>query len=68
VDFSIPIVTDPEHVQFASLAQIIPRRSIGPQIAFEQWNNYITDPSTFIFPKSTSLFDLYIGFNDNIVG
>lgn len=64
VDFSIPVVTDPDNVRFAPLAQIIPRRSIGPQIAFEMFNAYTTDPSTFIFPKSTSLFDGYMGFND----
>ena len=64
VDYSIPVVTDPNNVHFKSLAQIIPRRSIGPQIAFEQWNNYITDPSTFIFPKGTAPFDGYMGFSD----
>lgn len=65
VDYSIPVVTDPNNVRFGRLAQIIPRRSIGPQIAFEQFANYSTDPSTFIFPKGVSLFDAFLGFNDN---
>lgn len=64
VDFSIPVVTDPNNVRFGRLAQIIPRRSIGPQIAFEQFANYSTDPSTFVFPKGSSLLDLFLGFND----
>ena len=60
-DYSIPVVEDPEDVMFAQLGRIIPRRSIGTQIGFERFHLYVFNPSTYIFPKTTSVFDAFLG-------
>lgn len=63
-DYSIPVVEDPEHVKFAQLGRIIPRRSIGTQMAFERAHLYFFDAGTYIFPKTSSVFDPYLAPND----
>lgn len=64
-NYEIPVVLDQDKVLFSQLSRIIPRRSIGTQLAFEQWAMYISDPSTYIFPKlECGVFDEYLGYND----
>lgn len=64
-NYDVPVVTDQKDVMFSQLSRIIPRRSIGTQLAFEQWAMYISDPSTYVFPKlECKVFDTYLGYND----
>lgn len=63
-DFSIPVVEDPDNVRFAQLGRLIPRRSIGTQMAFERFHLYIFDAGTYVFPKHSSVFDPYLAPND----
>lgn len=63
-NFAIPVVTDPNHVKFGRLDQIIPRRSIGTQFAFEQFFMYISNPGTYLSPKESGPFDVNLGFSD----
>lgn len=64
-NYDIPVVLDQSQVKFSQLSRIIPRRAIGTQLAFEQWSMYISDPTTYIFPKLESeVFDIYLGYND----
>lgn len=66
VNYSIPVVTDPDNVKFAKLSQIIPSRTISTQLAFQELKKCISDPRAFIIPKETAVFDPYIGFNDTM--
>ena len=62
VDYRVPVVEDPENVMFGALSHIIPRRSIGGQLAFERLAAHLLDPRTFILPRSTSIMDDMVGF------
>lgn len=63
-DFNIPIVEDPNNVMFGKLVQLIPARSYGTQLAFEQFLNFISSPSTYLDPRPAGPFDSLVGFND----
>lgn len=64
-NFNIPRVTDPNNVQFGSLARIIPNRSIGAMFAFEKVPAYLMNgPGPYIDPKPVGVFDEYLGFLD----
>lgn len=62
-DFEIPIVTDPDNVKFSDLKTVIPRRSIGTAIAFENLYGVLNDPVTYLYPRGHSFFDVYLGYN-----
>lgn len=62
-NYDIPIVQDPNNVQFAELSSIIARRSLGSQLAFEQWGRYKEDPTNFLFNKRSSIYDGAITFD-----
>lgn len=63
-NYDIPVVSDPFNVRFGRLDQLIPRRSIGTQMAFEQFFMWISNPSTFLLPKGDGPFDAQLGFVD----
>lgn len=63
-NYDIPVVTDIENVMFEQLAKIIPRRSIGQQLAFQRWPMYTSDPATYVFPKRDSMYDTFLGYRD----
>ncbi len=62
-DYSIPIVEDPNAVMYERLGRLIPQRSIGAQLAYEQFSLYASDPSSFVFPKPIGSFDEFCGFS-----
>lgn len=64
-DYSVPVVTDPNNVSFAELSSIISERSIGGQLAFEQWMRYKTNPRTYLFPKGKTFYDNYLIWDNN---
>lgn len=63
-NLNIPRVTDPDNVMFGKLVQLIPARSYGTQLAFEQFLNFISSPSTYLDPRPSGPFDPLVGFND----
>jgi hypothetical protein len=64
IDYRIPIITDPDNVRFGTLPNIIPNRSIGGMMAYEQFYNYITNPLTYLTPKMPGIFDPHLAFLD----
>ena len=65
-DYHIPVVSDPDHVQFATLGRIIPMRSIGAMFAFERMNLAANKLITYITPKQTGPYDKFMGFEHDI--
>lgn len=64
IDYRIPVVTDVHNVKFASLGHVIPRRSLGAQLAFEKMGDYLRHPDTYIVPHISGPFDPFFGFRD----
>lgn len=64
VDYSVPVVEDIHQVRFNKLGRLIPRRSIGAQFAYQGTADYLADPSTYLIPRETGPFDVYLGFRD----
>jgi hypothetical protein len=60
-DFNVPVVTNPDKVIFSNLDNIIPRRSLGSQFAFERLRDFFSSATTFTIPKPEGLFDTYLG-------
>ena len=60
----IPVVTDPEDVHFSHLDHLIPLRSYGTQVGFEQFLRFISTPSPFMKPRVEGPNDNLIGFLD----
>lgn len=61
VDYRVPVVYDPNHVRFSSLDYIIPRRSLGAQLAFEELPRFLNDATTYTIPHGQSgCFDVYV--------
>ena len=63
-NYEVPRVTDPEAVMYGRLDQLIPRRSIGTQFAFEQIPMYLANPATYLLPKKEGPFDRFLGYVD----
>lgn len=63
-DYRIPRVTDPAHVSFRTLPDIISKRSLGGQFAFENHRAFIYNPMSYILPRGGSVFDKFIGITD----
>lgn len=61
-NYDVPMVEDPNAVMFGKLGRIIPRRSIGTQIAFERFMPYVTAPETFVLPKKPGPLDVFMNF------
>lgn len=61
-DYRIPIVEDPNHVEFGSMHEILNHRHVGVKLAFQSLTDYIEDPATYISPKQRSPFDVFVGF------
>lgn len=57
-------VTDPDNVQFRPLGKLIPRRSIGGQLIYEQNRRYFHSAVLSIVPKRDGLFDAFMGYVD----
>lgn len=57
-------VTDPNNVQFRKLGKLIPRRSIGGQLVYEQNLRYFHSAVLSIIPKRDGLFDAFMGYVD----
>ena len=64
IDYRIPVVDDVFNVHFAALGHVIPRRSIGGQLAFEKMGDYLKNPDTYIVPHVPGRFDAFFGFRD----
>ena len=60
----IPVVEDPDNVKFAKLEVLIPNRSIGTQIGFEKFVNFLSKPSVFLYPRTQGPFDNLVGLED----
>lgn len=67
INYAIPIVTDPDNVKFGTLDNIIPKRAIGSQFAFEGLQRHFFSPDTYIMPKPEGPFDIYIGMSDELL-
>jgi hypothetical protein len=63
-DFHVPLVEDPDNVMFGSLNRIIPMRSIGALMAYQNIDQATNNPITYITPKLTGIFDEYMGYHD----
>ena len=59
IDYGIPQLTSTE-CRFAPLPQIIPRREIETQLAFERWSAWITNAESFILPKRSGAFTPFL--------
>lgn len=57
-------VTDPDDVQFRPLGKLVPRRSIGGQLIYEQNRRYFRSAVLSIIPKRDGLFDAFMGYVD----
>jgi hypothetical protein len=66
-NFHIPVVTDPDNVQFGSLNRILPMRSIGTLFAFERVNQALNNPATYITPKEDGILDRFLNYQDAIL-
>lgn len=65
-DFTLPLVTDPTHVTFGGLREIITNRHFGTEMAFERITQAIVDPGFYLQEKQESLFDQFLGTRDHI--
>lgn len=63
-NYDIPIVDDPEQVNFATLKNILHNRHVSVRLAYEQLEQYVKDPRTYVVPKQKSEFDWLIGFTN----
>lgn len=61
-DYRVPVVEDPDHVEFGSMHEILNHRHVGVKLAFQSLTDYIEDPATYISPKQKSPFDVFVGF------
>ena len=62
----VPVIDDPNRVQFGEQLQIIPMRSIGGLLAFERINLATNSPATYITPKHHGWFDDFMGYTDQV--
>lgn len=60
--YQIPMVEDPNHVEFGTMNEILNHRHVGTKLAFENLTSYIRDPNTYTSPKQRSPFDVFVGF------
>lgn len=63
-DYNIPAVTDPEHVRFASLKDVLDNRHVSVRLAYERLQDYVKDPRTYTMPRQKSEFDWLIGYTN----
>lgn len=60
-NYSIPIVTDPENVIFKAAPDLISRRTVSTELAYERLFNYLKFPDTYLYPKGKSILDPFFG-------
>jgi hypothetical protein len=65
-DFHVPVVTDPDNVMFGSLNRIIPMRSIGALLAYQNIDQATNNPATYMIPKLHGIMDEFMGYHDII--
>lgn len=53
-DYRVPHVTDPDNVKFGSTMNILSKRHIGTELAFQGLYSFITNPTTYLIPKQSS--------------
>ena len=63
-DYNIPAVTDPDHVEFASLKDVLDNRHVSVRLAYEHLLQYVKDPRTYVMPRQKSEFDWLIGYTN----
>ena len=61
-DYSIPRVTDNDHVYFADMPHIFSNRSVGGKLAYEKLKEYICDYMTYMKGRQKSEFDFMVGY------
>lgn len=59
MNYSIPVVNDPLNVIFKSTSKIIRNRTVSGELGFEKVLSYLSDPATYIIPKSVGPFDIF---------
>ena len=64
MDYYPCAVTDPDDVMFRPLGKLIPRRSIGSQLIYEQNRRYLHSGVLSIIPKKDGAFDAFMGYLD----
>ena len=63
IDYQIPVVTDANNVKFGTLTEIIHRRSLGTQLAFERQKEFLSDPTTYVLRRPDGYYDLNLGMD-----
>ena len=66
-DYRVPTVEDTTKVMFSTVSNLLSRRSLGGQFAFEDHKAFIYDPRSYIVPRGGSIFDRFIGIKDDSV-
>ena len=60
INYNVPVVTDPNNVQFGTLSTIIPRRSIGGMLSYQQLADYMAkEPELYNLPHRKGIFDVF---------
>ncbi len=59
LDYTIPLVSDPDDVHFGDLRSIITRRSLGTFLAFERLKEFRSRPEPYVMGHPVGLFDVY---------
>lgn len=60
-DFTSPIVENCDDVMFSKLGDIIAKRTLGGELAFERLKKYLSSPGTYVHPKENNPMDRLIG-------
>lgn len=64
-NYRIPVISNPNEVLFGRTREIDLKRTVGGQFAFERHQEVLADPTTYLYPKETSVYDTYFGFDDS---
>ena len=60
-DFTIPVITDPEHVSFGRLDTVISESTISMKLSHEHLNKFLTSPKALLEPRKAGWFAEFYG-------
>lgn len=59
MDYRIPVVFDPNNVQFGTLENILTRRSLGQEFAYQELLKFVSNMLTYTQPHPSGIFDTF---------